>query len=65
MKHHLKTKAALRPQADNPDVRDHWDVITVTLDSGVVWRRYGDGVIVTTRDGETPQEALSRRERER
>jgi hypothetical protein len=61
----LKTKTAVTPQFDTPDVRDEWDVITATMDGGVVWRRYGDGKIVTTRDGETPQEALTRRERER
>jgi hypothetical protein len=57
--HHLKTKTAPTPQADIPDVRDDWDVITATMDGGVVWRRYGDGLIVVTRIGETPERNLS------
>ena len=49
------------PNNHNDRLRD-WDVITATMDGSVVWRRYGDGLIVTTRDRETPQEALARHE---
>jgi hypothetical protein len=41
---------------------DEWDVITATFDGGVLWKRYGEGKIVITRKGETPQEALARYE---
>lgn len=53
---HLKTKTALRPQSDTPDARDDWDVITATMDGGVTWRRYSDGMIVVTRGAEQPQD---------
>lgn len=44
-----------------------WDVITATTDGGVIWRRYGDGLIVLARRGENLNEAIERhlkRERE-
>ena len=31
-----------------------WDVITGTTDGGVIWRRYGDGLLVVARPGEMP-----------
>jgi hypothetical protein len=45
-----------------------WDVITGTTDGGVIWRRYGDGLIVLARRGEDPNDAIERhlrRERKR
>ena len=44
-----------------------WDVITTSADGGVIWRRYGDGLIVLARRGENPNDAIERhlkRERE-
>jgi hypothetical protein len=57
--------AAELDRKHHSNVRDDWDVVTATMDGGVVWRRYGDRKIVTTRAGETPLEALTGRERER
>jgi len=37
-----------------------WDVVTATTDGGVVWRRYGDGLLVVARRGEMPEQALAR-----
>jgi hypothetical protein len=37
-----------------------WDVITGTMDGGVIWRRYGDGLLVVARPGEMPEQALAR-----
>ncbi|MFZ0860124.1 MAG: hypothetical protein WB781_19020 [Candidatus Sulfotelmatobacter sp.] len=51
------------PNNNNNDQLRDWDVITATVDGGVVWRRYGDGLIVVTMGEETPEEALARSER--
>ena len=45
------------PNNNNNDQLRHWDVITATVDGGVVWRRYGDGLIVVTMGEETPEGA--------
>jgi hypothetical protein len=37
-------------------LRDAWDVVTATLDGGVIWRRYSDGLIVVTHADENPQD---------
>ncbi len=37
-----------------------WDVITGTSDGGVIWRRYGDGLLVVARRDEMPEQALAR-----
>lgn len=37
-----------------------WDVITATSDGAVIWRRYGDGLIVLARRDEMPDQALAR-----
>ena len=39
---------------------EEWDVITATTDGGVIWRRYGDGLLVLARRDETPDQALAR-----
>ena len=39
---------------------DAWDVITGTLDGGIVWRRYSDGRIVVTYGDENPQDVADR-----
>jgi hypothetical protein len=39
---------------------DQWDVITATTDGGVIWRRYGDGLLVFARRDEMPDQALAR-----
>lgn len=42
------------------DAFKEWDVITATTDGGVIWRRYGDGLLVVARRGEMPDQALAR-----
>jgi hypothetical protein len=42
------------------DPFEEWDVITATTDGGVIWRRYGDGLLVVTRRDEMPDQALAR-----
>lgn len=37
-----------------------WDVVTTTTDGDVIWRRYGDGLIVLARRGENPNDAIER-----
>ena len=37
-----------------------WDVVTGTTDGAVVWRRYGDGLLVVARRDEMPDQALAR-----
>jgi hypothetical protein len=44
--------------------KNEWDVIAEIIDGGAVWRRYGDGKIVTTAKGEMPDDALARSEKE-
>ena len=45
-------------------LRHEWDVITITHDGDVVWRRYGDRRIVTAGPTENPRAALARQLRE-
>jgi hypothetical protein len=46
------------------ETRHEWDVITATTTTdggvGVIWRRYGDGLLVVARKDETPEQALAR-----
>lgn len=42
------------------DAFKEWDVITGTKDGGVIWRRYGDGLLVLARRDEMPEQALAR-----
>jgi hypothetical protein len=49
---------------NNNNLRDAWDVITATLDGGVIWRRYRDGKIVVTRGDESPEQVAARKEAE-
>ena len=42
------------------DALKEWDVISATEDGGVIWRRYGDGLIVLARRDEMPDQALAR-----
>jgi hypothetical protein len=42
---------------------DDWDVVTATVDGGLIWKRYRDGKIVVTRADENPQEVLARDKR--
>jgi len=47
------------------ETRPHeWDVVTATTTTdggvGVIWRRYGDGLLVVARKDETPEQALAR-----
>ena len=45
-------------------LRHEWDVITVTFEGDVVWRRHGDRKIVTAGPRENPRDALARQLRE-
>jgi hypothetical protein len=47
---------------DDDRRRDEWDVITGTLNGGVIWRRYSDGRIVVTYGDENPQDVVSVRQ---
>jgi hypothetical protein len=38
--------------------RHEWDPITTTPSGFVIWKRCGDGEIVVTRPGQTPEQAL-------
>ena len=53
----MKTKAAW---SEGSHREWEWDVITATTDGGVIWRRYGDGLLVVARRDETPDQALAR-----
>ena len=48
-----------------PRRHHEFDVITVTPDGSVVWRRYGDRKIVTAGPRENPRDALARQLREK
>lgn len=45
---------------NNGSIRGQWDVLTATTEGEIVWRRYGDGVIVVARPDEDPDDALTR-----
>ena len=42
----------------NRRARHEWDPITTTPSGFVIWKRCGDGEIVVTRPGQTPEQAL-------
>jgi hypothetical protein len=48
-----------------PRRHHEFDVITVTPDGSVVWRRYDDRKIVTAGPRENPRDALARQLREK